>query len=257
MTLAQEATVLSWHEPSGPALRGTLVVLPGRGESPRVYDRFGLRLATDSYRVHAVTAPGDDPDRARDELLGVLEAADADAPRVVVGSDAGAAYAAHLAASGQLDGVAALVLAGLPTGSAAQPARDWDEELAVRTACGTHRGRISEAGVRRAALFADLPADWFDPATPGKLHLPVLGLHGRNDLLSPVVEARRWYASAPSAELVTIVGGLHDALNDQTHRTVAAVVVQFLERLRGGAGLAPIAVAEPLDELVTRGETGA
>jgi hypothetical protein len=71
------------------------------------------------------------------------------------------------------------------------------------------------------------------------------------------VEARRWYASAPSAELVTIVGGLHDALNDQTHRTVAAVVVQFLERLRGGAGLAPIAVAEPLDEPGTRGETGA
>jgi len=247
MTLAQETTVLSWHEPSGPALRGTLVVLPGRGESPQVYERFGRRLATDSYRVHAVTSPGDDPERARAELLGVLAAADAAAPRVVVGSDAGAAYASYLAAGGQLDGVAALVLAGLPTGSAAQPARDWDEELAVRTACATHRGRISEAGVRRAALFTDLPADWFDPAVPGKLDLPVLGLHGRSDLVSPLGDVRRWYSAAPRAELVTIAGGLHDTLNDQTHRTVAAVVVQFLERLRLGADLPPVAVAEPLD----------
>ncbi|MBL7516211.1 alpha/beta hydrolase, partial [Frankia nepalensis] len=133
-------------------------------------------------------------------------------------------------------------------GAAAAGARGagWDDELTIRTACPTHQGRISEGGVRRAALFADLPADWFDPSVPGRLDLPVLGLHGRDDAVSPVDDARRWYAAAPRAELVTIAGGRHDALNDAAHRTVAAVVVQFLERLRADASLAPIAFAEPL-----------
>ena len=42
------------------------------------------------------------------------------------------------------------------------------------------------------------------------------------------------------------MGGRHDALNDLTHRTVAAAVVQFLERLRLGPGLPRIAVSETL-----------
>jgi alpha-beta hydrolase superfamily lysophospholipase len=259
MTLAHEATVSSWLEPSGPALRGTLVVLPGRGESPQVYERFGRRLTTDAYRVHAVTAPSDDPDRAREELLALLAAADPNVPRVVVGSDAGAAFAAYLGARGELVGVGALVLAGLPTNDAATPTRDWDAELGIRTSCPTHQARISESGVRRAALFADLPAAWLDPAIPDRLSLPVLGLHGQQDEVSSLAAARDWYVRAAArgqaeqvtaeqvtAELVTIVGGRHDALNDQTHRTVAAAVVQFLERLRASADLAPIAVAESL-----------
>jgi pimeloyl-ACP methyl ester carboxylesterase len=246
MTLAHKATVASWLEPAGgPALRGTLVVLPGRGESPSIYERFGRRLTTDAYRVHAVAAPSDDPDRAYGELRSLLDAADAGLPRVVVGSDGGAAFAAHLAATGRLDGVSALVLAGLPTAPGAGQATDWDGELAVRTACPAHRARIGESGVRRAGLFDDLPAAWF-PTAPGRVELPVLGLHGRADTVSPLQEARRWYAAAPLAELLTIVGGLHDALNDQTHRTVAASVVLFLERLRASATLAPIAVAEEL-----------
>ncbi|MBX6391499.1 MAG: lysophospholipase [Frankia sp.] len=249
MNLAHEATVTTWREPAGPPLRATLVVLPGRGESPQVYERFGRRLASDAYRVHAVTAPSEDPARARAELADTLAAAAADVPRVVVGSDAGAAFAAHLAAGGELDGlgVAALVLAGLPTAPApVAPAADWEDELSIRTSCPTHQGRITAGGVRRAALFASLPAQWLDPAIPARIGLPVLGLHGRADAVSPVDDARRWYAVVPRAELVTIAGGRHDALNDATHRTVAAVVVQFLERLKADASLAPIAYAETL-----------
>ena len=100
--------------------------------------------------------------------------------------------------------------------------------------------------MRRAALFADLPAAWLDPTIPGHLDLPLLGLHGRDDVVNPIAKARGWYAAAPRAELVTIAGGRHDALNDQTHRTVAAAVVQFLERLRASAELTPIAVTESL-----------
>lgn len=35
----------NWDEPAGPAPRGTLIVLPGRGETPTSYRRFGRRLA--------------------------------------------------------------------------------------------------------------------------------------------------------------------------------------------------------------------
>ncbi len=53
--------------------------------------------------------------------------------------------------------------------------------------------------------------------------------------------------SAPSGgsvirrTLVTLVSGRHDVLNDLNHRTVAATVVLFLERLRLGADLPVIA----------------
>ena len=53
---------------------------------------------------------------------------------------------------------------------------------------------------------------------------------------TPPPRTRNWSAS-PRPD---------DAFNDITHRTAAAVIVLFLERLRNGAGLAPIAVSEPL-----------
>ena len=247
MTIAQQDTVAGWIEPGPAAQRGTLIVLPGRGESPEIYERFGLRLAGDAYRVHAVSAPSDDPARALQQVHELVEAADPALPRIVVGSDAGAAYAAHLAANGALPGVAALVLAGLPTIAAATAIGDWDAELDARTACSAHRARISTAGVRAAELSADLPAEWLDPSVPSRITVPVLGVHGGADAVSPVGAARRWYADVPAAEFVTIAGGRHDALNDQTHRTVAATIVLFLERLRGGVPLRPIAVTETLE----------
>jgi hypothetical protein len=44
-----------------------------------------------------------------------------------------------------------------------------------------------------------------------------------------------------------ITGGRHDVLNDVTHRTVAATIVLFLERLRLGAELPRIAIRERID----------
>ena len=49
--------VASWLEPDGIAARGTLVVVPGRGEQPALYTRFGRRIASDGYRVHVVADP--------------------------------------------------------------------------------------------------------------------------------------------------------------------------------------------------------
>ncbi|BCJ39496.1 hypothetical protein GCM10010168_62560 [Actinoplanes ianthinogenes] len=241
MTLATGDAVRTWTEPDPIPLRGTLILLPGRGESPGVYERFGRRLAADAYRVHAVTAPSDDPARAREQVTALLTGADPVKPRIVVGSDAGAAYAASLAATRRLPRASALILAGLPAAPQAAPHRDWAAELDARTTCPTHRGRISDGEVRPGQLFTDLPADWFHPDDPGEITVPVLGLHGEKDPVSPLDGVRRWYASVPRADLVSIADAPHDVLNDRNHRTVAASIVLFLERLRAGA---PIARAE-------------
>ncbi|HWS39482.1 MAG TPA: hypothetical protein VN408_42900, partial [Actinoplanes sp.] len=70
--------------------------------------------------------------------------------------------------------------------------------------------------------------------------IPTLGLHGDADTVSPLATARSRYPG----RLVTIAGGRHDILNDVTHRTVAATIILFLERLELGAELPAIATED-------------
>jgi alpha-beta hydrolase superfamily lysophospholipase len=223
----------SWDEPEGLAARGTLIVLAGRGEHGGVYERFGRRLGYDAYRVRALGDPTTD--------LSVLEQAaklladeSLPGPKVLVGSDTGARYALQLAAE-QTAGVDALILAGLPTG--AWTADSWEEEATARTACPTHQGRLTnDPDFRRGAIdeTPDLPEPRLD-----LVHVPVLALHGKDDTISPLDRALNVYDGHPSVHTVIFHGGRHDVLNDALHRTAAATVVLFLERLR----LAPAAPA--------------
>lgn len=247
MTLIeQHVPVLTWTEPEGIACRGTLVVLPGRGEQPAHYERFGRRVAADGYRVHAAADPIADPALTASQVSDLLTAPGTPGPRVLAGSDTGALFAAGLAATGQIPGLDALVLAGLPV--AASPASgSWDQELDTRTACPAHRTRLSAPGLRRGALYEPVPDGWADRADLGAVSQPILGLHGTDDQVSPLPAVRARYAAATAAELVSITGGRHDVLNDVTHRTVAATIVLFLERLRLGAELPAIAVRERID----------
>jgi alpha-beta hydrolase superfamily lysophospholipase len=233
--------LLSFTEPDGLKARGTIVVLPGRGESPDVYRRFGMRLAFDAYRVHVVTDPTTDPDAARDQLAQVTEPDLASAPLVLLGSDTGALFAADLLAAGQVSGFDGLILAGLPVVQEATAADSWDEELDQRTTCPTHRQRISSEIVRPGALYESVPDGWLERAALESIRLPVLALHGEEDSISPVEVARARYASAPAVEIVEVAQARHDVLNNQTHRTVAATVVLWLERLREDDDLALIA----------------
>lgn len=245
MTVAAErAAAANWTEPDGVAPRGTLVLIPGRGEAPELYERFGRRIAADGYRVHVLADPVADPALATAQVLGLAAEI---RPYVLAGSDTGALFAAGLVASGQLAGVDALILAGLPTttepaGAEQAASPSWEAELAARTACPTHRGRLAGQGLRRGALYEPVPEGWESLANLTRITQPVLGLHGTADPVSPLAGARERYAEAPRVELVSIVGGVHDVLNDVTHRTVAATIILFLERLRLGAELAPIAV---------------
>jgi hypothetical protein len=57
----QPQAATAWDEPDGLTPRGTLIVIPGRGEEPALYERFGRRLSTDAYRVRVLPDPSAGP----------------------------------------------------------------------------------------------------------------------------------------------------------------------------------------------------
>jgi alpha-beta hydrolase superfamily lysophospholipase len=227
MTQTAPAPVL--HEPpAGVRVRGALALLAGAGEAPRVYERFGRRLAADGYVVAVFeTAAGEDARTwlVRHEI----------GPRVLAGSDRGAAAALALAA-GAADGDAidGIVVAALPVGDA----DDASADPAQRTACPVHLGVLAGADAASPAVAAQIAVP--DAAALAALTVPVLAVHGGADPLAPFAAARAALAAVPVLELVETVGGLHDALNDQSHRSVAATVVLWLERLRADGVATPI-----------------
>jgi len=214
------------HEPPAAVrVRGVLALVAGGGESARVYERFGRRIAADGYVVGVF-------ETADAEAAAAWLAAREDAPRVLAGSDRGAAAVLALAAAGAA--VEGVVVAGLPAGGA----DDADADAAERTACPVHLGVLAEPAARAAAPAIEVAVP--DASALASVAVPVLAIHGGADTLAPLAAARDALAAIPSLELVETVGGLHDALNDQSHRSVAATIVLWLERLRGAGIDAPI-----------------
>lgn len=235
--------------PEGLLTRGTVVVVPGRGETRAAYRRLGKRLAADAYRVRVVDAAEADGDllpAALDALRARIAAAvpedDPARPLVLIGSDTGAAaLAALFGGEESVPGPRpdALVLAGLPGNGAAATGTTWEEELDVRTTCPTHRGVLTDDGqVRRGALDAPVPEALLDAAHAGTSDLPRLLLVGESDPLADHDALTGLAKTLPRARLAVVRGARHDVLNDQQHRSVAAEIVTFLEALRGG--LTPI-----------------
>lgn len=226
MTALETAPV--WSPPDGIATRGTIILRPGRGEHAGVYERFARRISSDGYAVQAV-----DPDSPVDGA----------SPVVLAGSDSGALEALAIAIGGRvrLDG---LLLAGIALGGPVDPL-GWDQELEARTACPTHRARLTgDAAFTRGSLTGPVAAEVVDGPGVDRLAIPVLILHGTADPITPVAAVHALAARIPQAELATVHGGRHDVLNDAPHRTVAAHVVQWLERLRTGAVDTPILTVE-------------
>ena len=94
--------------PATVRVRGTLALVAGSGESPRVYERFGRRISFDGYVVGVFEASAA-ADAAR------WLASQESAPRVLAGSDAGAAAVLAIASGGaSADGV--VVADFLPVG---------------------------------------------------------------------------------------------------------------------------------------------
>lgn len=230
MTVVDVEVALGWDPPEGVTARGTVVVLPGRGEHGGVYERFGRRLAVDGYRVRALDQAPATASAARAAVAAVLTA-DLPRPYVLAGSDSGAVLALAVAAETPAD---AVVAAGYP-GADGYEADSVDAEIDARTSCPVHAGRLRD-DPRFAAAALDLPVP--DGVPLGSVAVPVLALHGDADAVSPYPAARAALSAVPDLVLVTLTGGRHDALNDRSHRTAAAHVVLFLEDLRAGAAVA-------------------
>jgi alpha-beta hydrolase superfamily lysophospholipase len=229
-TIAAPAVVASWDEPAGGTPRGTLILLPGRGETAASYERFGRRLSADAYRVRLVSVDLGDLDAAREAVEALVADESLPSPKVLVGSDTGAALAATLA--DRADGA---VIAGRAI-PASREVGDWEAAVEARTACPVHRRVIGEdEGYDRAALARPVPAELGEIPVPRK---PVLVLHGTADVITPISDAVAPYDGAARIRLVD--GGRHDILNDLSHRSVAATIVLFLESLRLGPELPDI-----------------
>ncbi|MGO4276793.1 alpha/beta hydrolase, partial [Paenibacillus sp. TAF58] len=124
-----------------------------------------------------------------------------------------------------------LVVAGLPTSSPAAGPLDWDDELAARSACPVHRGRLIAAGVIEPGQLGRAVAPVSEQVA-ARVAAPALVIHGGADTVTNLADVLGVYASLPDAEVLVVSGGTHDILNDVSHRSVAASIVQFLERLR-------------------------
>ncbi|MFD5036508.1 alpha/beta hydrolase [Streptomyces sp. NPDC058377] len=236
-----------FHAPEGLRTRGTVLVVPGRGETRATYTRLGRRLAADAYRVRVVGAPDLDADglsgaltRFGDRLAAAAEDAAGDEdgfvrPLALVGADTGAAaVAALLGRKGAPSAVLpdAVVLAGIP-GTAAGPVGDWEDELDVRTACPAHRGTLTgDTGIRRGALDEAVPEALLSAAYGSDIGVPVLLLTGDADPLADREALAHTAKSLPRARLSVVRDAHHDVLNDMQHRSVAAEVVTFLETVR-------------------------
>ncbi|MBK6010668.1 alpha/beta hydrolase [Streptomyces sp. MBT53] len=228
--------------PEGLLVRGTILIVPGRGETRATYTRFGRRLAADAYRVRVVDAPDLDTEDLTALAARLTEAAEDTAaengvvrPLVLVGADSGAAAVAALL--GRETGVRpdAVILAGLPgraPGTTAT-AGTWDEELDVRTSCPAHRGNLTQdPEVRRGSLDDAIPEAVLAAAYEGEADVPVLFLVGDADPLADHEALAHTAKSLSRARLSAVHGAHHDVLNDLQHRSVAAEVVTFLETLR-------------------------
>jgi pimeloyl-ACP methyl ester carboxylesterase len=216
----------AWNEPDGIGPRGTVILLGGRGETGATYARFGSRIASDAYRVRTVTG-ATDVASARALVAELLADESLPSPRILIGSDSGAALVLELAAEGIA--VDALVVAGLPTGQP-EGTGSWNDELEARTACPNHQGVLTRTA-QQGAIWQPLPSDLLEIVATA-ISVPVLAVHGGADVLSAVSRAVPVYEAIPRHEIAIVAGGRHDILNDVTHRSVAATVILFLERLR-------------------------
>lgn len=225
-----------WDEPAGATPRGTVVVVPGRGEGPAEYQRLGRRLAADSWKVRLVPADLGDVRTLRAAVERALADDTLPAPKVLVGADAAATWIGRYV--DELDADAAVVAGAALSTSAA--VTGWEQELEARSACPLHRGVLrADAHFERGALSTPVPAEWTRSAPPTK---PTLVLHGDADPVTQLDQAVAPYTSSDAARVKVVRGGRHDVLNDAVHRVVAATVVLFLESLRLGADLPAIVV---------------
>ncbi|MFW3170919.1 alpha/beta fold hydrolase [Geodermatophilus sp. CPCC 206100] len=247
----------SWL-PDGRDVARAVVLLHGYGEHLGLYDALARRLVADGTAVHALDAVGhgrSDGERAvldwdvyvddARQLADLVHDRYPDRPLVLVGHSAGA-LAAYLLAVRSPGTADALVLSGAPLRGqewvAAELAGPGTQDLTFddpSAVLSTHPEYVHallhdpltwHGGFRRETLQAIVRV-WPEAAAAlaeGRPDLPVLFVHGEDDPVVQVTDARASAAQLPQARIITFAGDLHDVLNehdrDAVHERVAAFV---------------------------------
>ena len=233
-------------------VRGIVVLLHGYGEHLGLYDALGRRLSRDGHAVHALDAVGhgrSDGERAliaswdhyvddARQLVNLAADRHPGRPVVIVGHSAGGAAAYLLAL--RSPGIAqALVLSGSPLRPLAWVDDDDEVDVDPSEMFSTHpeyvhallHDPLTWHGGFRPETVRALAATWPEIGAglaDGRPDVPVLFVHGEEDPVVPIDDARANVAALPQARLSVHLGDLHDVLNehdrDVVHESVAAFV---------------------------------
>ena len=238
-----------------------VVLLHGYGEHLGLYDALARRLIADGCAVHAMDAVGhgrSDGERAvldfdvyvddARQLANIATDRHPGRPVVLIGHSGGAlaAYLLALRSHGIAD---ALVLSGAPLrpqkwieAALAEPEDQEDVNADPSEVFSTHPDYVHalmhdpltwHGGFRRESLCA-ITRVWPEAAAglaEGLPELPVLFVHGEDDQIVQVADARAGAAQLPDARLVTFPGDLHDVLNEHDRGTVHDVVAGFVAEI--------------------------
>lgn len=225
--------------------RGRIVILQGRGDDPTYYKRLGSRISVDGYTAFVPTKTASSTHNAAQIWNDVSEDWDDENPVLAVTVDSAAGFLTHAIAENLLHTVPdGLIL----TGIALPAANTWQEadELSLRSACPAH-GAVVEAAVETESLVTS-DVEPIKPVLPklkdeikARGTVPSVIIHGTDDVIAPIDQVRTLLQNWTSAEFIAIRTGLHDIINDVNHRTVAAEIISFAERLRQGTN-APLIV---------------
>lgn len=243
----------AWRVPSP---RAVVVFLHGFGEHSGLYHRFANALNGSDIEVWALDEVGhglSDGDRAviasiddlvenGRQLVALAEAANPGRPIVLAGHSLGA-VAAAVSASRDPSRLEGLILSGAPLSSlgwvlslvADDPEGGLDLDPTDLSLDPFYLDELehdplaftSTAGA--GSLLATLPPAWVELELGFEaIALPVLFVHGGNDPIVPVSDARSWSARIPDGRITEFPGAHHDVLNETVHREVAAVVADFV-----------------------------
>lgn len=213
------------------AARGLVVLFQGRSDAASYYARAGQRLAADGYLVRVPAQAPTSADEAAAQWNTAVGTEAPEGPVLALTVDTAGGFLAG-ALSAKLLNVtpSGVVLTGLATPASGSPTEQSDPAaLTSRSACPVHRTVVEATETTGDVVVSSTEIEVTLPTHA--LGVPTLVLHGDADEISPLPQLRKAWIAGP-AELHVVGGGLHDVLNDVHHRSVAAVIVSFAERLR-------------------------
>ncbi|TWS18519.1 lysophospholipase [Tsukamurella asaccharolytica] len=246
--------------------RAAVVFLHGFGEHSGLYHRLAAELGTHGvdlwaldHRGHGLSGGdrGDVGDFNRivdnaGSLADLAERSSPGTPLVIAGHSLGS-LGAIFAALDAPRRYHAVILSGAPLsplpgltepGSVDDGGEPFALDPAVLSSDPTYRDELendplafTEADVH-ALLSTLLPPAWERLAADlPSLDLPVLAVHGSDDLVAPLAGVYAWRDRLPQLRVAVFDGNAHDVLNDTAHREVADTIAEFATAGARSAGV--------------------